>query len=158
MIKIGPINLSRRTMLRAFAVGAVAGIGSVALSVRGPNGLIDNILNRGIGPFSMTPADKKQLHEQTRAYLSSEGAKDLSVRIMAAGYAALNFPYVRHLLPEDSQFKIEQLERQVVTFFLLSTDYLTVADGKFEDAAQADIEVSYTGYNGICTIPWAKIA
>ena len=156
MIKIGPLNLSRRNMLRAFAVGAITGIGGVSLTMRGANGLFDDILKRSIGRFEMNPADRDKLRDETSAYVKALGAKNLSIRIMGAGYAALNFPFVRHLLPEDGLFKVEQFERQVVTFFLLSTDYLAIVGDHPDKTLSADKLVSFVGYTGICIDPWAQ--
>jgi hypothetical protein len=156
-MKLGHISLSRRAIIGLSAGAVVAAIGGGAVLLRGPNGLIVDILKRGIGRFRMSPEDKETLLAETLSYVKSLGAKELSIRIMGAGYAAVNFPFVRHFLPDDGAFKLEQFERQVITFFLLATDYLAVAGDDPDEAERENVLVSYVGTTGACSMPWAQI-
>lgn len=146
--KTGAI-LSRRRFLAATGAALLALAGGAALVVRGPRGLIAAIWDRAFGPFAMDGNERERLIGDTLAFLHEAGASAASERLLGAGYSLLSLPGARGFVPEGMRFKIEQYERQTVTYFLLNTDYL--AKGGMPRS-----RVSYAGPKLACQSPWAE--
>jgi hypothetical protein len=98
----------------------------------------------------MEAKDRERLVSDALASVRSAGASNFSIRLLGAGYYLVNMPGMRRLIPDNNRFKVEQFERQIVTFFLLSTDYLSNLDRPGE-------RVSYLGLVPGCISPWAKV-
>ena len=143
------LRLSRRSLiLGASGFCAAALLGGGAL-LRGPDKVIAEIIRRHLGPLAMPDAALASFIADARSMAADAGASARSIRVLSACYPLLNVPGVRGVLGDRLRFKVEQFERQVVTHFLLTTNYLRLANREQQ-------EVRFEGLPAVCENPFAR--
>lgn len=137
--------LSRRAWLLAAGALSLAA-GSDALLTGGIR-IIRTIVQRAVGPVSMSGADWRAFEAGALANVQAQGASASSIIMLSLAYGPIRL--LGHWLPAAQRFKVEQFERQVLTFFLLTTDYL-------EQRHTPGAIVTFLGEPPACANPWAR--
>lgn len=142
---MGPINLSRRTILVGFATVAVAaGAGVMSLSDRGH---IRRTLKRLVGPFKMSDEDFNafvadfRAAEQAPSYLKASVLRSLELIGMGP---TISKSGVSKLADHQIEF-----ERSLLTAFVTRTDYT------FFEHPEAET-ITYLGSMTVCLNPFAN--
>lgn len=141
-------KMSRRALLFGSVAGFAASAGGAAvLAVYDDSDLVRSSLRRMLGEFRMPQADMNAFTSLFRAtWAGLDGAKGPLMRgVEALGATDLAARYG----PSSISRRVETYERELLTLFIVTTDYLRVADPRREN-------VSFTGLVKACTNPFAR--
>lgn len=118
------LTITRRTVLAGTAVGmlAVAGGGAVAVGSSGREELVRSVLGRLIGPFRMADADFGRMVAalDDKAGFPRGYKLHLVAALERAGWSA----QAMAAAPAGVRDDFEQLERQILTEFVIRTSFL----------------------------------
>ena len=140
----------RRLVLGATLAGGAAGVAALMFIGRDRSSFLRRSLEQMVGPFRMPDEDFAAFQAEIEAILTSrlgnrEGPKwDLTRTVSRFGLLDLVAA-----ASSTVQDKVEIYRREVVTHFILATDWLDApADGGLRD-------VRYSGINPACANPFA---
>lgn len=146
-----PRPISRRQALTFAVVGGAAvaagGAGLVVAGAFDKQDLARTVLTRLVGPFRMSP---ENLSAFVSAFEATKGfPSGIKGDALALGQGLLGGRDLSDFLPKSAAERFESFERDLLTNFVMSTNFLRGRSGPDED-------VVFVGLSPACTSPFAK--
>lgn len=137
-------RISRRMALAGAAAGAAtAALGAAVVAPRQAD-YARLLLRRAVGPFEMADGELKTL---VQAFMAR---RELAYGLKADLWGVAGRLGVRKLLPRSQREAMEDQQRRLLAFFMLSTDYL--------DPARGTRPVAYVETVEACASPFARLS
>jgi hypothetical protein len=145
-------HLSRRAFLllggAGVGVAAVAGAGALKFALADPAIHVEQALRRLFGPFNMAPGDLAQFADDFNGMLAVKNISTTKVRVVAVAEAVDLITLAKRFGPETISDGAEKYDRELVTGFLTTTDFLKLKDPTVD-------RITYQGFSEACGNPFA---
>jgi hypothetical protein len=138
---------SRRTVIATLTAGAAASAGGAYFWAKGPVNLIGEILRHRLPGLRTDAASIAALSDDVQAALFKTFGRRLALEASAFATSILGVSALAQFKPTSKVFS--RLERIVITFFILGSNYLDVKN------PTSDLVAYYTPAVA-CPNPWAQ--